>query len=114
MKAFIYISKLSVLCGFFLLVVIQNSNAQENVDSTWKEKSFISRATSIPPFQSKPRLIGVTATYAAGWTGTLIALNEIWYKDFPRSKFKTFNDSKEWLQVDKVGHTYSAYRLGLG
>lgn len=108
-----------MLCAFFVLLAClktqaQDKLSQESQDSIWKEKTFISRATSIPPFQSKPRLIGVTATYIAGWTGSLIALNEIWYKGYPKSRLKSFDDSKEWLQVDKIGHTYSAYRLGLG
>jgi len=125
LKAFSNISKFSLLSAFFVLLAFQLAHAQSdvqakdsvgsiNVDSVWREKSFISRATSIPPFQSKPRLIAVTATYAAAWTGTIIALNEIWYKDFPKSKFHAFDDSREWLQVDKVGHTFSAYRLSLG
>jgi len=42
---------------------------------------------------------------------SLIALNEMWYKDYPRSSFHFFNDGKEWLQMDKVGHAFSAYQL---
>ncbi|SDS55134.1 Predicted lipoprotein [Formosa sp. Hel1_31_208] len=43
---------------------------------------------------------------------TLIGLDQLWYADFPRSKFKTINDSDEWLQMDKLGHVFSAYQLG--
>ena len=35
----------------------------------------------------------------------------LWYKDFPQSGFHFFNDNDEWLQMDKVGHAYSAYHL---
>ena len=42
--------------------------------------------------------------------GTIMyGLNKTWYADYPRTSFHTFNDNKEWLQVDKVGHMYSAY-----
>ena len=41
--------------------------------------------------------------------GSFIFLNEAWYKDYPRSAFHTFDDSGEWLQVDKVGHAWTAY-----
>ena len=43
---------------------------------------------------------------------SLIALDQLWYKDYPRSKFHTVNDNSEWLQVDKFGHAFSAYQLG--
>jgi uncharacterized protein YfiM (DUF2279 family) len=51
--------------------------------------------------------LGASTLYA----GSLIALNEIWYKESPRSGFHFFNDNAQWLQIDKVGHFYSAYHL---
>ena len=42
---------------------------------------------------------------------TLIGLNSLWYSDFERSKFRTINDSNEWLQMDKLGHMLSAYQI---
>lgn len=45
------------------------------------------------------------------YAGSLIALNELWYKDFPRESFHFFNDSQEWKQVDKAGHLYSSYHI---
>ena len=46
-----------------------------------------------------------------GYGASLIALNKAWYSQYDRTSFHTFNDSKEWLQVDKVGHAWSAYNL---
>lgn len=43
---------------------------------------------------------------------TLVALNQLWYTDYERSSFHTFNDNNEWLQMDKIGHVYSSYQLG--
>ena len=43
---------------------------------------------------------------------TLIGLDQLWYKDFPRSNFHTLNDNDEWLQMDKLGHIYASYQLG--
>ena len=43
---------------------------------------------------------------------TLIGLDQLWYADYPRSKFKTINDGGEWLQMDKLGHAFSSYQLG--
>jgi len=41
--------------------------------------------------------------------GSFIFLNEAWYKGYPRSSFHSFDDSGEWLQVDKIGHAWTAY-----
>jgi uncharacterized protein YfiM (DUF2279 family) len=54
--------------------------------------------------------------YYIGFTGTAIvhtALYTLWYSDYSSSKFHFFNDNHEWLQVDKFGHAYSSYYLGL-
>lgn len=42
----------------------------------------------------------------------MVALYDTWYKNYPQSKFHFFNDNKEWLQVDKAGHTWSSYSEG--
>jgi uncharacterized protein YfiM (DUF2279 family) len=57
-------------------------------------------------------VIGVGSAYGA----TLMGLNSLWYADAPRSSFHFFNDNREWQQIDKVGHFYTAYhisRLGI-
>lgn len=41
----------------------------------------------------------------------MIGLNELWYKDYPRSSFHTLNDLDEWQGMDKVGHVFSSYQL---
>ena len=43
---------------------------------------------------------------------TLIGLNQLWYKDYPKSSFHFINDNNQWLQMDKLGHLYSTYHLG--
>lgn len=58
---------------------------------------------------NKKRIRFVTAANIVFYGGTLIGLNAIWYAKYPRSGFHFFNDDAEWLQVDKVGHLYSAY-----
>jgi len=54
----------------------------------------------------------VVITEVALATTTIIGLNQLWYADYPRSNFKTINDSREWLQMDKLGHVFSSYQLG--
>lgn len=56
------------------------------------------------------------AALYTGLGGTVLlhsALYQMWYKDYPGSSFHFFNDNKEWLQMDKIGHSYSAYYLSL-
>lgn len=43
---------------------------------------------------------------------TLVALNQAWYQEHPRSSFHLKNDNAHWLQMDKAGHVYSSYHLG--
>lgn len=53
------------------------------------------------------------AAVAGGIMATgLIGLNGVWYSQYDRSRFHTFDDSGEWLQMDKAGHFFSAYTLG--
>jgi hypothetical protein len=82
-----------VACSLQLVSV----HAQSNTDTT---------------APSKNRVKLVAALNIAAYAGSLVALNEAWYKGYPRTSFHVFDDSKEWLQADKVGHAWSAYSLG--
>lgn len=52
--------------------------------------------------------IGTVAVYGSSF----IYLNEAWYKGYPRSSFHAFNDAGEWMQMDKIGHAWTAYTTG--
>lgn len=54
----------------------------------------------------------VFITEAVLASGALIGLNQLWYANYPKSKFHFINDNSEWLQMDKVGHFYSSYQMG--
>ncbi len=77
------------------------------VSSTLMSQSFLTPSDSL----NKGRLIGVSSSVATVWAGSMIGLSQVWYKDIPKSKFHTFDDSKEWLQMDKAGHFYAAYKI---
>jgi uncharacterized protein YfiM (DUF2279 family) len=53
----------------------------------------------------------VSGVSVAAYGTSLIALNQTWYKNYPKAPFHTYNDSGEWLQMDKVGHAWSVYNL---
>lgn len=50
---------------------------------------------------------GSTGLFA---TGTLLALNQVWYKPYSTGQFHFFDDNHEWLQMDKAGHVFSTYQ----
>lgn len=61
------------------------------------------------PVVNKKRIQLLAAGNVIAYTGSMTALYQIWYKDYPQTHFHFFNDNSEWLQVDKAGHAYSAY-----
>ncbi len=54
------------------------------------------------------KIIFATST-AVVTTGSLIYLNQLWYKPYSSAEFHLFNDNDEWLQMDKVGHAFTTY-----
>ena len=58
------------------------------------------------------RLYPVVTAEAIAFGGSLYLLNDLWYKDYPHSSFHFFNDNKEWLQMDKLGHATTSYTIG--
>ena len=80
----------------------QSSEAQSKLES------FLTPSDTL----NKNRQNTVIITEAALASATLIGLNQVWYADYPKSDFHFINDNDEWLQMDKIGHFYSAYHLG--
>lgn len=46
---------------------------------------------------------------ASAYTGSLIYLNQIWYKPYQTSNFHFFNDNDEWFLMDKCAHAFTAF-----
>ncbi|WP_431136914.1 DUF2279 domain-containing protein [Psychroserpens mesophilus] len=86
----------------FLLLISVCSFAQSKLDTFLKPSDSLN--------SSRRNAVVITEVSLAGLT--LAGLDQLWYADFPRSKFHTINDADEWLQMDKLGHTFSAYQLG--
>lgn len=55
----------------------------------------------------KNLLIGSSAAYAV----TMVGLSSLWYSNTNRTSFHFFNDNAQWQQIDKVGHSYTAYQV---
>ncbi|MBX9892331.1 MAG: YfiM family protein [Chitinophagaceae bacterium] len=87
--------KLLIITTFLLLSI----QCLSQYDSSYAQRSLV----------NKKRIQLVTAGNIVGYGGTMALLYNAWYKNYPQGRFHTFNDNREWLQVDKVGHMYSAY-----
>ena len=67
---------------------------------------------SVPPLPApKTRVWLVAGGHIAAWGASYIALNKAWYAGYPKSDFHFFNDNGEWNQMDKAGHTWTAYQV---
>jgi uncharacterized protein YfiM (DUF2279 family) len=113
----------NVLSFLLSLVVCYTSAAQlpasfssdtvptsSTIDAHFSEKnsdSFSRLPVQYPYNKKRVRL--VTAANIVGYGGTMAALYSTWYSKYPQSSFHYFNDNREWKQVDKIGHAYSAY-----
>ena len=85
-----------------LFLTIGTSYAQSGIDT------FLNPSDTL----NIPRRNAVIISEVSLASLTLIGLNELWYKDFPRSKFHVINDTDVWLQMDKMGHIMSSYYVG--
>jgi hypothetical protein len=59
----------------------------------------------------KKKKIGLSVFCAALTGGSLVYLNGVWYSQYNTGKFHYFDDSQEWLQMDKVGHFHSTFQI---
>ena len=85
---------------FILLLCASTSNAQDS--SFWKKSDTLNT--------KRRNAIAITESVLAG--GTLLALNQLWYADHPRSSFHFINDNSDWKQMDKMGHIMTSYYVG--
>lgn len=80
--------------------------------TAWSQHSDINSFLKPSDTLNISRRNTVLITEASLATLTLVGLNQLWYADYPKSKFHTLNDNEEWLQMDKLGHVFSSYQLG--
>ena len=92
----------------FLLLIISTFDANSQ-DSIIKIINSDFTKDTVSSQLNKKRKNIVIAGNIAVYGGTMAALYTAWYKDYPKSSFHSFNDFKEWGQMDKFGHIYSAY-----
>jgi hypothetical protein len=86
---------LTLICLFFIISFSSNASAQ----------AFFEPADSL----NKKRVLSTHITLGTAYSVSMIGLAQVWYKNQESQGFQFFNDSKDWLQMDKIGHTYTAY-----
>ncbi|GAB1446290.1 MAG: DUF2279 domain-containing protein [Cyclobacteriaceae bacterium] len=67
--------------------------------------------TSYPDSLNRKKLNKLIIGSTAGYTLTMAGLGKVWYSGFDKQSFRFFDDSKEWYQVDKMGHFFGAYQI---
>lgn len=72
-----------------------------------QESSFFQNSRNL----NKPRVIGTSVFLTGSWIGSMSALSTVWYSEQTKTDFHFFDDSKNWLQMDKLGHVFSAHYL---
>jgi hypothetical protein len=80
-----------------MLVIVEGYSQPDFIES-YPDSIINKRLTSV--------IIGQSTSYLA----TVSFLSFIWYSDHERVPFHFYNDAKGYLQVDKAGHAYGAYR----
>lgn len=101
-KKIVLKSKKRSLFLLFLVLGYYSAFAQNTIDG------FLTPSDSLNVKKRNTVIISEIALAS----GTLVGLDQLWYADYPKSKFHFINDNAEWLQMDKVGHFYSSYQLG--
>ena len=74
-------------------------------------KNIFSQALYHDQAYNGTRFKTIVIAESAVTTIGLIGLHYLWYKKFPHSRFHFFDDSKEWLNMDKAGHATTSYNL---
>lgn len=96
--------------SLLFLAAVFNSFAQKPMQSSpQRAESLIYNI--YPDTLNQIRLNKVLIIEAVTLSSSLILLNQLWYKDYPRSNFHFKNDWNEWLGMDKAGHMFSTYTM---
>ena len=72
-------------------------------------RPFLEPADTLNPVRFRT----CVATGAAIYAGASFGLYHLWYKNYELTGFHTFNDLGEWNDMDKLGHTVTAYNESL-
>jgi hypothetical protein len=86
----------TIVCAFLFFQFIVITKGQPDSTYLFKKRKTVLKVSSV----------GLGAS-------TSTVLYFAWYKNYSSGNFHFFNDSPEWLQMDKAGHVYSNYQISL-
>lgn len=89
----------------FLLLVILLLFTGSLPAQSFSRTPFLEPADSL----DRTRFWACLGLGGAIYAGASIALYHAWYKNYELTGFHTFDDSAEWLQMDKMGHLFTTY-----
>ena len=94
-RCFIMHQTRAIILFILMLTITFNSIAQSDSSTVDRRKlNFL--------------LIGGSVAY----TATMVGLYNMWYKDYATSSFHFQSDNNQWMGLDKLGHSTTAYWLG--
>lgn len=73
----------------------------------YSQTSVLKNADTLSPKRVKI----VSTAIVSNWALQTSLASNLWYKNYSKSNFHFFNDSKEWMLMDKVGHMYTTNKL---
>jgi hypothetical protein len=86
---------------FFIFFLASNFIFAQSDKSFWRDSDST----------NKSRILGSSLIMGTIYAGSITYLQQVWYKESYQKNFHFFNDGKNWLQMDKVGHGYTSYYL---
>lgn len=63
---------------------------------------------------NKKKLAWTGSAIGVASFGSLYGLSALWYRKENQTSFHLFDDSKNWMQMDKMGHAFTCYQLTRG
>jgi len=116
MSVFGFVSGKQTGYGLLLTLILSVSSF-----SGWAQNhqsDSVNHHQRLPFFATAPkpnpvRITGLSSAIVLSYSAAMIGLNKAWYAQYPRSAFHFFNDNGEWNQIDKIGHSWTAYSESL-
>ena len=99
--------KYSSINSRFSKKIYDNSPKLPILSTNFNTPSFFSDTSKSKKRRLNRFIVGGSVAYTSAMTG----LYFVWYSSGEQTRFHFFDDSREWQQVDKVGHFYSAYHI---
>lgn len=73
------------------------------------KSNTVAAQDSLPNYKARKIFLGTSAGVLAA--GSIAYLSHVWYSKYNTSQFHDFDDSREWLQMDKCGHALTTFQM---